>query len=201
MLGFFPERTVANVDVKKKAMTLEDLLTMRSGFQCINEPNEVTLAQMQASPDWVQFTLDLPMAEEPGTNFVYCSSNSHLLSGIIRKTTGMSELNYAKGRLFKPLGIYNVTIWPGDPQGNNNGGGDLHLTPHDMAKLGYLYLNKGTWGGKQVVPAALVSRTTQIQGKTYVFNPNPIGLDSFSLTFEEEKREALLKMGLPEAAL
>lgn len=113
----------------------------------------------------------------------------------------MSELNYAKGRLFKPLGIYNVTIWPGDPQGNNNGGGDLHLTPHDMAKLGYLYLNKGTWGGKQVVPAALVSRTTQIQGKTYVFNPNPIGLDSFSLTFEEEKREALLKMGLPEAAL
>ncbi|HII80645.1 MAG TPA: beta-lactamase family protein, partial [Methanosarcina sp.] len=67
VLEFFPNRTVANVDANKKAMTLEDLLTMRSGFECVNEPYEVTLEQMEDSPDWVQFTLDLPMAEEPGT--------------------------------------------------------------------------------------------------------------------------------------
>lgn len=162
VLEFFPERTVLNVDSKKKAITLEDLLTMRSGFECINEPYEITLFQMQESPDWIQFALDLPMAEDPGTRFVYCSSNSHLLSGIIRETTGMNELDYAQDRLFKPLGISNL-IWLSDPQGNNHGWGDLHLTPHDMAKLGYLYLNKGNWDGKQIVPAEWVDRATQKQ--------------------------------------
>jgi CubicO group peptidase (beta-lactamase class C family) len=162
VLEFFPKYTVANIDKKKKAMTLEDLLTMRSGFECINEPSEVTLMQMLASPDWIQFTLDLPMVEEPGAHFVYCSSNSHLLSGIIKETTGINELDYANKSLFKPLGITNI-IWPSDPQGNNHGWGDLHLTPHDMAKLGHLYLNKGTWDGKQIVPAEWMTESTQKQ--------------------------------------
>lgn len=160
VLGFFPERTVENVDANKESMTLEDLLTMRSGFECVNDPFEATLSQMRESPDWIQFTLDLPMAEEPGTRFVYCSSNSHLLSGIIRETTGMSEQDYANESLFEPLGISNVS-WPTDPQGNNHGWGDLRLTPYDMAKLGYLYLNEGAWEGKQVVPAEWVAVSTQ----------------------------------------
>jgi len=306
VLEFFPDRTVANVDANKKAMTLEDLLTMRSGFECVNEPYEVTLEQMEDSPDSIQFTLDLPMAEEPGTRFVYCSPNSHLLSGIITETTGMSEQAYANKTLFKPLGISNV-IWPYDPQGNNHGWGDLHLTPHDMAKLGYLYLNNGTWDGKQIVPAEWVAKSTQTQvitedgegdgygyqwwvpiddlparyeargrgtqlitvvpekdlivvitgggfesdevapflvaalqsdqplpenpaayerlqeninaaaeppepepvkslpemakkidGKTYVLDSNPLDLQSLSLTFDEEKGEALFRLGLPE---
>ena len=141
-------------------MTLEDLLTMRSGFECVNDPFEATLSQMRESPDWIQFTLDLPMVEEPGARFVYCSSNSHLLSGIIRETTGMSEQDYANESLFEPLGISNVS-WPTDPQGNNHGWGDLRLTPYDMAKLGYLYLNEGAWEGKQVVPAEWVAVSTQ----------------------------------------
>ena len=117
---------------------------------------------MSSSPDWIQFTLNLPMAEEPGTRFVYCSNNAHLLSGIIRETTGMSEQDYANGSLFEPLGISNVS-WPSDPQGNNHGWGDLRLTPYDMAKLGYLYLNEGVWDGKQVVPAEWVAESTQKQ--------------------------------------
>jgi CubicO group peptidase (beta-lactamase class C family) len=162
VLEFFPKHNISNLDANKKAMTLEDLLTMRSGFECVNEPYEVTVMQMQESPDWIQFTLDLPMAEEPGSRFVYCSSNSHLLSGIISETTGVKELDYAQKRLFQPLGISNV-IWPSDPQRNNHGWGDLHLTPHDMAKLGYLYLNGGAWDGKQVVSAEWVTRSTQKQ--------------------------------------
>lgn len=160
VLSFFPDRTVENVDARKEAMTLEDLLTMRSGFECVNDPFEATLSQMRESPDWVQFTLDLPMVEEPGTKFVYCSCNSHLLSGIIREATGMSEQDYANGTLFGPLGISNVS-WPTDPQGNNHGWGDLRLTPPDMAKLGYLYLNNGTWDGEQIVPAEWVAESTQ----------------------------------------
>lgn len=161
VLDFFPDRTVANVDANKEAMTVEDLLTMRSGFECINQPTEVTLFQMMESPDWIQFTLDLPMAEEPGTHFVYCSSNVHLLSTIIRETTGMSALAFAQEHLFEPLGISDVG-WPSDPEGNNHGWGDLRMNPHDMAKLGYLYLNEGWWDGRQVLSPAWVTAATSV---------------------------------------
>jgi len=160
VLKFFPGRTVANLDANKKAMTLEHLLTMTSGLKCINAPSEVTLFQMMASPDWVQFMLDLPMSDEPGTRFVYNSGGSHLLSAILRQTTGMNALAFAKKHLFEPLGITDVD-WPLDPQGvNNHGWGDLQVTPHDMAKLGYLYLHGGVWDGKQVLSRSYVEAAT-----------------------------------------
>lgn len=155
ILDFFPERTVANLDADKEAMTLEDLLTMRSGFACYNGGE----TQIMASPDWVQNTLDLPMAAEPGTRYVYCSPNSHLLSAIIQETTEVSALEFAQEHLFGPLGVSEV-IWPSDPQGNNMGWGDMKLAPHDMAKLGYLFLNEGLWDGHQVVSAAWVKAAT-----------------------------------------
>jgi len=161
VLSLFPKRQAANRDANKEAMTLKDLLTMTSGLACISEPSEVTLFQMMASRDWVQFMLDLPMADKPGTRFVYNSGGSHLLSAIIRETTGMNALSFAGEHLFGPLGISDV-IWPLDPQGvNNHGWGDLKLTPHDMAKLGYLYLNEGRWDRKQIVSSEWVAAATK----------------------------------------
>jgi hypothetical protein len=104
--------------------------------------------------------LDLPMSDEPGTRFLYNSGGSHLLSAIIRETTGMNALAFAREHLFGPLGITDVD-WPLDPQGvNNDGWGDLQVTPHDMAKLGYLYLNDGVWDGKQIVSSSWVAAAT-----------------------------------------
>jgi CubicO group peptidase (beta-lactamase class C family) len=174
VLDFFPERTVANLDANKEAMTLEDLLTMRSGFKCINQPTEVTLSEMWASPDWSQFVLDLPMTTEPGARYVYCSPNVHLLSAIIQETTGMSALEFAQEHLFGPLGVSDV-FWPSDPQGNNWGWGDLKLAPHDMAKLGYLFLNKGLWDGQQVVSAAWVKAATSGGSYGYLWWLKPSG--------------------------
>ena len=174
VLDFFPERTVANLDANKEAMTLEDLLTMRSGFKCINQPTEVTLSEMRASPDWSQFVLDLPMASEPGARYVYCSPNVHLLSAIIQETTGMSALEFAQEHLFGPLGVSDG-FWPSDPQGNNWGWGDLKLAPHDMAKLGYLFLNKGLWDGQQVVSAAWVKAATSGGSYGYLWWLKPSG--------------------------
>jgi CubicO group peptidase (beta-lactamase class C family) len=201
VMEFFPNRTVANVDANKKAVTLEDLLTMRSGFEYVDKPYEVTTMQMQESPDWIQFTLDLPMVEEPSTHFVYCNSNSHLLSGIINETTGMNELDYANKTLFKPLGIYDI-IWPSDPQGNNHGWGNLHLTPRDMAKLGYLYLNNGKWDGKQIVPAEWVAKSTQKQvsldeGKGYGYQWWILG--SYPGVYEANGRGGQRIIVVPEA--
>jgi CubicO group peptidase (beta-lactamase class C family) len=155
VLDFFPDRTVANLDANKGAMTLEDLLTMRSGFEC----NEDVTSQMLPSPDWVQFALDLPMVAEPGTLHSYCDPNSHLLSAILQNTTGMSALAYAQEQLFGPLGVSDVS-WSSDPQGRSFGAANMRLTPHDMAKLGYLFLNEGLWDGQQVVSAAWVETAT-----------------------------------------
>jgi CubicO group peptidase (beta-lactamase class C family) len=160
VLGFFPGRSVANRDARKEAMTVEDLLTMRSGLECITSPTWVTLLQMVATPDWVQFSLDRPMAAAPGQSWVYDNSAVHLLQGIIQQTTGMDTLDFARQYLFDPLGISDIA-WLADPQGVNSGFGDLRLTPHDAAKLGYLYLRDGVWEGQRLLPEGWVDAATQ----------------------------------------
>ncbi|MGD8968925.1 MAG: serine hydrolase, partial [Anaerolineae bacterium] len=119
---------------------------------------DTTPEMMQAS-DWVQFTLDRRMEAEPGTRWTYNGGASHLLSAIVQETTGMTALEFAKEHLFGPLGISEV-VWSGGNQGRNYGGSGLQMTPHDMAKFGYLYLNEGLWDGKQIVPAAWVEAST-----------------------------------------
>jgi beta-lactamase family protein len=109
----------------------------------------------------VQFTLDRPMVAEPGTTFSYCSPGMHLLSAVLTRATGMSELDFARRNLFEPLGIRDV-IWPADPQGLNHGWGDLYLYPRDAAKLGYLWLHRGVWDGKQVVSAGWVASSVAV---------------------------------------
>jgi CubicO group peptidase (beta-lactamase class C family) len=162
VLDFFPERTVAHLDANKEAMTLEHVLTMSTGLECRDSYlyRWRGLRQMRQSQDWIQFMLGLPMAEEPGTRFEYCNGASFLLSAIIQETTGMSALEFAEKHLFGPLGISDVD-WPSNPQGITIGWGELCMRPHDMAKIGYLYLNKGQWDGKQIVPSAWVEASTR----------------------------------------
>jgi hypothetical protein len=163
VLDFFPERSVANIDANKEAMTLEDPLTMSSGLECSHSPPDKTTHEMMDSPDWVQFALDLPMAAESGSRWVYCGPDSHLLSAIIQETSGMNAQAFAQQHLFGPLGISDA-IWASDPQGYTRGWSDLILTPHDMAKLGYLYLNEGEWDGQQLLSADWVAAATSPLG-------------------------------------
>jgi CubicO group peptidase (beta-lactamase class C family) len=164
VLSFFPERTVANLDSRKEALTLEHLLTMTDGLDWLTKDFRTVSAgdtwpEMRQSGDWVQFVLDRSMAEEPGTRWNYNDGASHLLSAIIQETTGMTALELAEEHLFDPLGI-SVAGWLSDPQGRNCGGTYLRMTPHEMAKFGYLYLNEGLWDGEQIVPAAWVKAST-----------------------------------------
>lgn len=164
VLSFFPS-FVANNDERKQRLTIEHLLSMTSGLQCEPRKNELTLLQMKESADWVKFMLDLPMADGPGRKFVYCSGGMHLLSGIITRATNQSANDYARRSLFEPLGIRNVK-WPADPQGVSHGWGDLHLHPHDMAKIGYLWLNQGMWNSRYLISADWMRQATQIHAKS-----------------------------------
>jgi CubicO group peptidase (beta-lactamase class C family) len=155
------QRSIANLDSRKKRLTVEDLLTMTSGLDCHRERGELTLSQMMGSPDWIQFMLDLPMVAEPGSRYEYCSGGMHLLSGIITQATGVSALDFARRELFAPLGIADVA-WPVDRQGISHGWGDLHLQPRDMAKIGYLWLLDGRWENRQLVPADWMRAAVQV---------------------------------------
>jgi CubicO group peptidase (beta-lactamase class C family) len=162
VLSFFPARTAANLDVDKENITLEHLLMMASGLECRDSMDYGWrgLYQMMQTDDWVQFMLDLPMAEPPGTRFEYCNGASFLLSAIIQETTGMQASDFAEKHLFGPLGIYDVA-WPANPQGITIGYANLRMKTHDMAKIGYLYLNEGHWDGAQIVPADWVEASTR----------------------------------------
>ena len=160
VLELFPDRIIGNLDEEKKRITIEHLLSMTSGLECGYEPGEKTLYAMLKSDDWVQFVLDLPMAAAPGTRFAYCSPTMHLLSVILKRTTGTSALEFAHKYLFGPLGIRNVD-WPSDPQGINHGWGDLRLHPHDMAKIGFLFLNNGTWDGRHILSPDWIRKATR----------------------------------------
>ncbi len=152
---------VNNLDAQKKAITLENLLTQTSGLKCPDVPAEGEIP-MEASDNWVQFMLDQPMEAQPGTKFNYCTATTHLVSAILQKATGTTSRDYANQYLFTPLGITPIMEdrWPSDPQGITLGGYGLVLTPDEMAKLGYLFLNKGEWDGQSIVPAAWVEAST-----------------------------------------
>ena len=160
MVSFFPDTTIANPDERKNDITIRDLASMSSGFDCTYEPNEPTVQAMEASPNWVQFGLDLPMAYKPGTHWEYCGVGMHLLSAILEKVTGMTALEFASQNLFMPLGIQEV-FWPTDPQGVNLGAGNTRLLPVDMAKIGYLYLHGGVWDGKQIISRSWVEESVK----------------------------------------
>ena len=103
-----------------------------------------------------------PVSHKPGTFFFYNTPASYMLSAIVQKVTGQAVVDYLKPRLFDPLGIENPT-WDASKQGVSMGGFGLNVRTEDIARFGQLYLQKGQWQGKQLVPAAWVETATSRQ--------------------------------------
>lgn len=166
MLTYFPGRTIANLDDRKKSITVRQLAGMVNGMEsgCL-EGDDPTLDAMRSQPDWVQAALDRKAVSIPGIRFCYDSPGMHLLSAILQETTGLTEFDFARQNLFEPLGIHEV-FWESDPQGYTHGWSDLHLKPKDAARIGYLWLNNGVWEGRQIVPADWVADSVKAHTKT-----------------------------------
>lgn len=163
VLDFFDDYDLSKIDESLKTATLEDLLTMQLGMEWHEEDRPLdmtnTTAQLEASKDWIQFTLNQPMDTVPGTKWVYNSGASQLMSGIIKKATGSYIDEYAEKHLFTPLGITNYH-WKKTPAGYPDTLGGLFLEAEDLAKIGYLMLNMGAWESKQIISAEWVKRST-----------------------------------------
>jgi len=153
VVDFFPDLTNTPQDPRRKTITIDHLLDMTSGLDW-KEPLDgapETLRAMRRSPHWSAFVLNRPMAQAPGAAFNYSSGNAQLLSAVLTRATGKSAADFARERLFGPLGITDV-LWRQDPQGNSIGGYGLYMHPRDMAKIGYLYLHHGEWDGQRLLP-------------------------------------------------
>ena len=149
---YFPDYLARSDDPAKKTITIEDLLTMRSGLETTSNRNYGRWVQ---SSDWVRYVLARPMVDEPGGRMIYSTGNSHLLSALLPKAAGMSTYDFARRHLAGPLGI-EIRPWARDPQGVYFGGNEMHLTPRAMLAIGELYLNRGRAGGRQVVSEAWI---------------------------------------------
>jgi CubicO group peptidase (beta-lactamase class C family) len=149
--AFFPELN-KDPDRRKRAITVEHLLTMRTGLESTSGRN---YGRWVTSRNWVAHALARPMVSDPGTAMQYSTGTSHVLSALLTRVTKTNTWQFAQSALAKPLGI-QLARWPQDPQGIYFGGNDMLLTPRQMVAFGELYLHRGRANGQQVVPAAWV---------------------------------------------
>ncbi len=153
-IDYFSEyQPISNLDARKSALTVQDLLTMRTGMDWSEANyNGSPLQRMnECLCNWLRFVVDWAMREQPGTRFEYNSGGVIMLGGVVQKAVGLRVESFAQQYLFGPLGITRFNWYPG--QGNSvvHTGGGLYLRPRDMAKLGYLLLRNGRWDNRQVV--------------------------------------------------
>lgn len=128
----------------KRDITIEDLLTMRTGLAC-NDWAEASVGhedKMYKTRDWAAFLLSQPIAYEVGEHFSYCTGGVVLLGRVIRKLSGRDVPDYANERVFGPLGIEGAK-WDSTPRGYTDTGGHLELTLRDLHKIGMLMANGG----------------------------------------------------------
>ena len=169
VLAFFDEANVENVDRRKRNMTLRDLLTMSDGLLWdeslpYNDPNN-SFAVMATAHNWVQYTLDLPMGNEPGTVFNYHSGATLVLGHIFRLATGIDIEEYAVENLFTPLGI-DAYYWDRTPYELTDTQEGLYISAQSLAKFAQLFLQKGRWQDEQVIPAAWIEESIAPQYPT-----------------------------------
>ena len=154
VISFFPDELPDTISPFLAKMKVKDLLSMSAG----QEPDP-TFNVVSHDSNWVKSFLALPVVNEPGTKFLYNTLATYMLSAIVQKTTGEKVIDYLKPRLFDPLAIEGMD-WEVDPRGINTGGWGLRLKTEDMAKFGQLFLQKGKWNGKQILPASWIEEAT-----------------------------------------
>jgi CubicO group peptidase (beta-lactamase class C family) len=165
---YFPE-IAKDRDERKQQITIEDLLTMRSGLESTSNRNYGRWVQ---SANWVQHALAKPLFAAPGTEMEYSTGNTHLLSAILTKATRTSTWQFAQEALAKPLG-FTLPRWPQDPQGIYFGGNDMLMTPRQMLAVGELYLRDGRVDDRQIVSEKWIEKSfvprgiSRISGQRY----------------------------------
>lgn len=160
LLQFFPDYEPK--DLRKKQITLRHLIEMKGGFRAeefygVGPDAE---AAMSETDDWVAFSLNLPMKDDPGLNFSYTSCEPMLLGAAIAKAADQSIMDFSKSYLFEPLGITDYR-WTISPEGNGMTAGSFFMKPRDMIKIGELVLREGAWGEQSILSSPWIHTSTR----------------------------------------
>ena len=158
LVDIFPEHCPENPSEYLKEVTVEHLLTMTCGHS--TDPTYKSWEIKDSS--WIRFFMEYPITHKPGTLYCYNSLGTYVLSAIVQKKTGEKVVDYLFPRLFRPLGINNVS-WAESHEGINTGGWGLFLKTEDLAKMGLMILQKGQFNGKQIVPAEWIEAASAAQ--------------------------------------
>ncbi len=153
VVSFFPNDLPNRITDYLAVLRVKDLLTMSVGHG-----KEPTMEMVKAE-NWVKTFLGWPIANPPGSAFMYNSGATYMLSAIVQQVTGQKVMDYLTPRLFEPLGIEGAT-WETCPRGINVGGWGLNIQTEGLAKFGQLYLQKGVWQGRRILPASWVEEAT-----------------------------------------
>jgi CubicO group peptidase (beta-lactamase class C family) len=165
VVDFFPQQAPKKIDAHLAALRVEHLLTMSVGQASDTTP------LVSHSQDWTSTFLSQPIVNEPGSEFVYNSAASYMLSAIVQKVSGEKLVDYLRPRFFDPLGLPAMR-WAESPQGVNTGGWGLNATTDTLFKFGQFYLQKGQWNGRQLLPAAWIEQATSF----HIQPPAPPGM-------------------------
>lgn len=157
VISFFPNDVPDTISTWLSELTVKDVLMMSDG-----QDPDPTSAVAAKDSNWVKGFLSTPIKYEPGTKFLYNSLGTYMLSAIVQKVTGQKTIDYLKPRLFEPLGIQGMD-WETDTKGINTGGWGLRLKTEDMAKFAELFLQKGNWNGKQILPASWIEEASTMK--------------------------------------
>jgi CubicO group peptidase (beta-lactamase class C family) len=154
----------ANPDPRKRKITFGHLMTHTSGLACddnndASPGNEGTMQSQAAQPDWWKYTLDLPMAHEPGKRYAYCSANMNLVGAGLTTATGTWLPQFFEQAIARPL-QFGEWHWNLQPTGEGYLGGGAWLRSRDLLKVGQAFLDGGQWHGKRIVNAAWVKAST-----------------------------------------
>ena len=180
--SYFPEyRPYGNWDTLKDSMTIENLLEMKSGFDCEEwDGTRDCEDDMQTKQDWIKFCLDLPLKNKPGTRWDYTSINAVLLGGIIAHASHMTVSDFADLYLFKPLGITNYR-WTKDSMGHETTAGSFYISTRDLNKIGQLVLADGVFKGKRIVSKKWIKVMTEKRHKIEDFSNVGISKNSTAI--------------------
>ena len=169
---------VTTDDARKRAMTLEHLITMTAGFNC--DPDDSTSAdedQMndRGIQDWYHYTMNVPLVSAPGEKIFYCSTEPNLAGGMLAKVSGEPLIVLFNRLIAQPLKLGNYHL--GLRDGDLYGGGGSAFTTRDFAKLAQLMLNQGRWGGSQIISREWVKQSGAPLTQQYGYLWNSIEYD------------------------
>ena len=157
--SFFSKERYPTLNEDLKKVKIKHLLDMSSGLDADSDDWKTPghAGKWMDKDDWTSYLLGIKLANEPGKNWVYADINSALIGAIIEETSGMSLNDYAKKKVFQPLGIKKY-YWYTNPSNQTVASGTLFLSTLDFAKLGVLVANEGKWAEQQIIPADYIEK-------------------------------------------